>query len=70
MTDRGFRLVLGGMGFVLLGAFTWLCLYCSLRFVSPMKYVCDLLALLFLYAMVRLLAVMVTIVKDVWRNPI
>jgi hypothetical protein len=62
--------MLSGLGFVVLGALAWVCLYSSLRFISPMKYVCDVVAVLCLYAMTRLLKLMIATVKDVWRNPI
>jgi hypothetical protein len=62
-------LTLAGMAFVVLSGFVWLCLYCSFRFISPMKYVCELIVVLLLYPMARLFQFMVVTVKDIWYNP-
>jgi hypothetical protein len=69
MTKRSFMLTLAGMAFMVLAGFAWLCLYCSFRFTSPMKYVCVVLVALFLYPMTRLFQFMVATVKDIWYNP-
>jgi hypothetical protein len=69
MTKRSLMLTLAGVTFVVLSAFAWLFLYCAFRFISPMKYVCVLLALVVFYPMALLLRFIVATVKDIWQNP-
>ncbi len=69
MTKRSLMLTLAGMAFLVLSGFVWLCLYCSFRFISPMKYVCALFVVLLLYPMTRLFQFMVAILKEFWHNP-
>jgi len=69
MTKRSFMLALTGMAFMVLAGLAWLCLYCSMRFTSPMKYICALFVALLFYPMFRLFQFIVATVKDIWYNP-
>ncbi len=62
-------LTLAGVTFMVLAGIAWLCLYCSFRFISPMKYICALIVVLLLYPMALLFQFMVASVKDIWYNP-
>jgi hypothetical protein len=69
VTKQSFMLTLAWMAFVVLCGVAWLCLYCSTRFISPMKYVCALFVVLLLYPMTRLVRFMAVTVKDIWHIP-